>query len=266
MITAVTAVFEGYERVKAPPPGVARSVLLTDDHPDSQDDRWEIVRRHGRSHPLHHGISPRRLLFTAKLTPHVWLADGDDVLWIDGSMEPTGRDVRELFALVPPGGVGIHEHHGRDGYWAEAEFSHAVYGPGGGQDRGLLAMEQARHYEARGLPRLGKVWATGVIVWRGAQRRLGERWLAEVMAWSGSDQIALPWVMEQTGIPVTDLPDDVYECKWFRYVPHGQLGETTRPPKEAPLVALADAVSGVSRPSTHAHLHPTLPNRVRKPR
>jgi hypothetical protein len=255
-ITAVTAIFDGYERPKAPPPGVTRSVLVTDDHPATQDDRWEVIRR------AHHGLSPRRLLFTAKLIPHVLVADGDDVLWIDGSMEPTGKDVRSLFELVPPGGVGIHEHHGRDGYWAEAEFSHAVYGPGGGQDRGLLAMEQARYYEARGLPRLGRVWATGVIVWRGAQRGLGERWFAETMAWSASDQVSLPYVLHalrNQGASVTTLPHDVYECPWFDYVPHGREGKTTRAlpsPATVPEMRVAAAAA--------VQAHPSLPNRMRR--
>jgi hypothetical protein len=219
MRTVVTAIFQGYERPKAPPPGVDRAVMLTD---DSQDDRWQIIRRKD------HGIGPRRLFFTAKLTPHIMIADGDDVLWIDGSMEPKEVcDLDKLFSEVQPGGVGIYEHHGRDGYWAEAEFSKAVYGPGGGQDRGLLAMDQAAHYRDRGCPPLGKVWATGIIVWRGAQRRLGERWLAEVMSWSASDQVALPWLVH-LGYEVTTLAGDVYENPYFQYVGHGQVGRTTR--------------------------------------
>jgi hypothetical protein len=106
MKTVVTAIFAGYERPKAPPPGADRAVLLTD---TVEDDRWEIIRRKD------HGIGPRRLFFTAKLTPHIFVTDEDDVIWIDGSMEPTGKDIGSFFEQVPPGGVGIYEHHGRDG-------------------------------------------------------------------------------------------------------------------------------------------------------
>lgn len=216
---AVTAIFEGYERPKAPPPGVDRAILLTD---STVDARWETIVRKD------HGIGPRRLFFTAKLTPHIMVADCDDVLWIDGSMEPKETcDLDKLFAEVPPGGVGIYEHHGRDGFWSEAVFSEAVYGPGGGHDRGKYVMDQARSYAAHGCPRLGKVWATGIIVWRGAQRRLGERWLAEVMSWSASDQVALPWLVH-LGHQVTTLNGDVYVNDHFEYVAHGAAGRTTR--------------------------------------
>ena len=217
---AVTAIFQGYERPKAPPPGVDRAILLTD---STKDERWQTIQR------ADHGIGNRRLFFIAKLTPHIMVADCDDVLWIDGSMEPKETcDLDALFAEVPPGGVGVYEHHGRDGYWSEAVFSEAVYGPGGGQDRGKLAMDQARHYDRTGCPRLGRVWATGIIVWRGAQRRLGERWLAEVMNWSASDQVALPY-LAYLGFPITTLKGDVYVNSFFDYVPHGQQGRTTRP-------------------------------------
>ncbi len=263
MITVATAIFEGYERPKSPPSGPFRKVLLTDDHPDTQDDRWEIIRRRGKDHELAHGVSPRRLIFTAKLTPHVFITDEDDVVWIDGSMEPreNAPPLEDLVAQVPPGGVGAYEHHGRDGYWAEAEFSHAVYTVGGGQDRGLLAMDQAAHYEARGCPRKGRVWATGILVWRGAQRRLGAAWLAEVMAWSASDQIALPW-LAHLGHEVTTLPGDVYESPWFEYVPHGQEGRTTEPRKLA-LSPPAELPPDAIHPP---QAHPSLPNRVRSSR
>jgi hypothetical protein len=242
-ITCLTAIFGGYERPKAPAPGVDRAIMLTD---TTNDDRWELLVRR------EHGISPRRLIFTAKLTPHMF-ADTRDVLWTDGSIEPTGLDVRSLFALVPPGGVGIFRHThgpasmaGRPSYWREAEFSHADprYRAGGpAQDRGRLALEQAKHYRARGCSVAG-LWSTGVLVWRGAQHRLGERWLAETMAWSASDQIALPYAIHATGVDVTTLPGNVYDNPWFTYVEHGQEGKTT--PRPAPR-------AGRCQPPEHAN-------------
>jgi len=206
----VTALFGAYDRPKAPPTGADRTVMLTD---TCDDDRWELVRRRD------HGLSASRHPLVAKHTPHVSITDDDDVLWIDASFEPTGRDVREMFELVPKGGVGIHRHPVRDCYYDEATFSTSAYA--GGHARGALALEQANYYEARGCPRHGGLWATGIVVWRGAQRTLGERWLAESMAWSVTDQISLPYVLHVLkSAAVTDLPGGVYEDPWFHYVEH----------------------------------------------
>ena len=216
-LTVITAIFNGYERPKAPPPGADRCVLVTD---STVDDRWQVVTR-----PLA-GLSPARAFFPYKLTPHIALADvGDDVIWVDGSLEPTGKDVRELLALVPPGGVGMHRHGIRTSYFQEAMFSRAHYGEA--HDRGAMALEQGEHYNALGCA-FG-VWTSGIIVWRGAQRTLGERWLCEVMAWSASDQVALPYAAHVTGTRITPLGEqDVYSSPYFRFVQHGQRGETTR--------------------------------------
>lgn len=231
----VTAIFGGYERPKAPPAGVDRAILVTD---TSEDDRWEVMRR-----PLG-GLSPRRAFYPYKYVPHIAIpgvSANDDVLWIDGTFEPTGEDIGSLFDLVPPGGVGIHRHSHGSCFWLEAEHSHGAPDLAG-TDRGALAMERAAHYEARGLPRHGgpharptpmgepaTLWEPGIIVWRGAQRTFGERVFAETMAWSASDQIAIPWVVHQTGAVITDLGPSVYENRFFRFVPHGEEGRTTRP-------------------------------------
>ena len=230
-ITAVTAIFGGYEQVKAPPPGVSRAVLVTDGiDRSSQDPRWEILDR------ADHGVGARRLIHMAKHTPHVAITDDDDVLWIDSSMESTGKNVASLFALVPKGGIGIFGHPygpgpgGRRDYWDEAVFSanDPRYKAGGvAQDRGRLAMEQAAYYRQRGCPLQGGLWATGILVWRGAQRGFGEKWLAETISWSATDQIALPWVQHVLGVKVTTLPGSIYDNEWFRYVEHGHRGKTT---------------------------------------
>lgn len=217
MRTVVTAVFGGYEKIKAPPTGVDRAVLITD---GATDDRWETIVRPS------HGISPRRHIFCYKLIPHIMISAHDDVLWIDGSFDWTGKPVSELFDLVPAGSLGIHAHPApRAGYWEEAEFSARHYGD---NDRGIHAMAQANHYLARGCQPNGPVWASGILVWRGAQRRLGERWFAETMAWSASDQIALPYVLHETGLTVTTLPGSVYANPWFEFFNHGTPGRTGR--------------------------------------
>jgi hypothetical protein len=219
MRTAVTAIFNGYERSKAPPAGI-RSVLVTDG--SVTDDRWNVTldRRN-------HGLSPQRQIFCYKLVPHISISDGDDVLWIDGSMEPTGKDVNELFDLVPPGGVGIHRHPQRDCFWDEALFSKQDqrYAE---RDRGLRSIEQGEYYKTHGCPLHGGLWATGIIVWRGAQKTIGERWFAETTNWSASDQIALPYVLYRLGTTITSLPGSVYQSPWFNYVEHGAIGRTTR--------------------------------------
>jgi hypothetical protein len=224
MPIAMTAIFGGYERPKAPPPGVTRAVMVTD---TIEDRRWEIMRRPD------HGVSRFRAYFVTKLVPHT-LVDDDDVLWLDSSFEPKeGCDVERLFRAVPPGGVGLYAHAiwygqmGRSNYVEEAEFAHADerYRDA---ERGRLARYQAAHYMARvGL--VPGLWSAGIIVWRGAQKTLGARWFAEVMTWSSSDQIALPYAAHVTGTRVTTLPGNIYENPDFAYVEHGKEGRTTLP-------------------------------------
>jgi hypothetical protein len=216
MRTIVTAIFNGYERPKAPPLGFDRRILITD---SSQDARWEVRRRNLN------GLSHARIFFNYKLVPHVSISpDEHDMLWIDGSFEPTGESVDSLFDLVPQGGVGIYKHPVRDCFYDEAMFSAGNYS---GRDRGEMAAEQGEFYKSRGCPLHGGLWATGIIVWRGAQRRLGERWFAEMQNWSASDQVSLPYVVHALRETVTTIPGDVYASKWFHYVPHGQAGRTT---------------------------------------
>src|SRR5580700_10982915 len=115
MRAVVTAVFGGYERIKAPPPGFDKSILITDGPADS---RWSTCWCRGGA-----GLSAARAFFLYKLTPHIALDVGDDVLWIDGSFEPTGRDCGELFDMVPVGGVGMHRHPDRNCFYDEAAYS-----------------------------------------------------------------------------------------------------------------------------------------------
>ena len=220
-ITVVTAIFGGYEMPKAPPTkGVDRAVLFTD---STEDSRWEIHKRRAA-----HGLSNLRHFFVAKQTPHICVTDDDDVLWIDGSFEPKeGADVREMFEMVPKGGIGLYRHPDRQCYTDEARFSQWY---GAEHERAALCLEQSAYYEKRGCPLRGGLWNSGIIVWRGAQRRLGERWFAETMAWSASDQMALPYVLHALGLGVdaiTVIPGNIYECAWFDHIRHGCAGRTT---------------------------------------
>lgn len=234
-VTVVTSIFAGYERAKSPPPGAARCIMLTD---VEDDDRWEMIKR------PNNGLSRFRQFFTAKLVPHALLgkAGEGDVVWIDASFEPRegAPPLQDLVDLVPSGGVGIHRHHfpgcscrtgtrGADctaDYWEQAGFTKR---PGyEDSDRGLYVLEQREHYKAEGCPLKSGCWASGIIVWRGAQVGFGDRWFSETMTWTASDQVSLPYVVWKTGQKITDLPGSNYESPWFAYVNHGADGRTTR--------------------------------------
>jgi len=85
---------------------------------------------------------------------------------------------------------------------------------------------QIAHYRALGHPEHWGLWACGIIVWRGAQRKLGAEWLAQQMIWTSQDQISLPLLLRQKGVDMTDLsPGNVFDNPWFVYESHLKTGD-----------------------------------------
>ncbi len=163
-------------------------------------------------------ILPGRYVAKAvKCAPHLLGHLGRDIVWVDGSMEWTGKSLGSLLEQVPLGGVGVFRHRERDCIYAEAEASI--------ENRRRYMNEpiaqQAEHYRAMGHPAHDGLWETGLIVWRGAQRWLGAPWLAEMLAWSSQDQISFPYVARDSTSMVTDLSGgDAWKNEWFEAKAH----------------------------------------------
>lgn len=150
-----------------------------------------------------------------KCAPQLMGVDDVDIIWVDSSMNWSGRDLQELLQKVPSGGVGMWRHRWRDCIYQEADASlfHRY--------EGEPIMKQVDHYRKKGHPEHWGLWEAGIIVWRGAQYHIGEYWLAEQLAWTSQDQISLPYVLRDNGVEVTDLgPGTVVDNPWFSYEEH----------------------------------------------
>lgn len=217
MITAVTACYsrrgplEPYDEPKWAPKGVGAAYAFT------QDRRWFSLGWTPGTMRNNLEMSPRLQGKAPKAAPHLLGIDGDDVLWLDASMMRTGRDVRSLFELVPPGGVGCFRHRFRPCVYEEATASVAP-----GFDRYVKEpiLEQVTHYRRMGHPDNDGLYELGLVVWRGAQRVLGAPWLAEMMAFSSQDQLSFPVVCRRHGITPTVLPGTAVRNAWYEYVQH----------------------------------------------
>ena len=212
-ITVASANLDSYDTIKDAPTGPDVHAFLHTDRPlDAQRAGWTAVER------ANDRLSPRYLSKGGKCTPHLVGFEGDDVLWIDGSLQWTGRPLEELFALVPPGGVGCYRHRVRNTVLEEAAVSATLK-----RYRGQPVLEQAAHYEPmlRDTPWSDQLFETGIVVWRGAQFAVGVRWAAEMLAWSDQDQISLPHAARTCGVAITPLsPGTVVNNPWFVYVHH----------------------------------------------
>jgi hypothetical protein len=151
-----------------------------------------------------------------KCAPHLLGHTDDDILWIDGSMRPTGKSLDSLFALVAPGGVGCFRHRQRDCIYQEYHASLRMK-----RSHGEPLRKQVDHYRKEGHPEHWGLWECGLIVWRGAQKKLGEAWLAQLLTWSSQDQLSFPYLLRREGVTVSDLhPGTVVQNPWFVYEPH----------------------------------------------
>lgn len=209
-VLVLSANLGGYDAIKQAPrgPGV-RAILYTDagSHAEARRMGWQPRERRNPN------LTPRYLAKAPKCAPHLLGHAEDDILWIDASMEWRGRSVKEMFDMVPVGGVGCYRHRMRSSIQDEAAFSAPLklY-----REEPVLA--QAAQYTAS---RAAGLYEAGILVWRGAQRTLGIRWAAEILSWSDQDQLSLPHAAREVGVTITTLvPGSVVDNPWFRYVGH----------------------------------------------
>ena len=212
----VTACYRGHDVIKQAPPGV-RAYCFTDEPDDARTKGWVALghRYNGELSGRYSGKAP-------KCAPHLFDLDNLDVVWVDGSMQYIGGDLRELLAQVPIGGVGAYAHRFRTDVYQEAEASVA---PGFDRYAREPIAEQVAHY-ARTIGAFDTgLWELGLVVWRGAQYEMGEAWLAEMLAWTSQDQLSFPIVARRCDVTVTTLsPGDVISNPWFKYIDHRGAG------------------------------------------
>lgn len=139
----------------------------------------------------------------------------DESVWIDGSIEITSPHLRRfaeqhleradfIVSIHPEGRVDIREEGPVCWDWPKY--------------RDWPMREEIAHYAAQGFPERWGLFATGVLAWRWTDRAkaFGKRWYELQKEWSGHDQISLPYLLWDTGMPFGTWDWHQYHNPFFR--------------------------------------------------
>ena len=194
-----TSLFGGYETLLDQPVAVDSGidfVALTDD-PATVSGTWQ-VRVVAPALPADRARSSRR----PKLLAHEYLPDYDESLYIDNSvllLQPPEKLFADLLPDDVPLALVKHSFRGavRDEFAAVVRHKREI---------DIVAAEQLAHYE-RTLPEaLDDQTLWGAILLRRhhdpAMRATAQLWWEHLLRYSRRDQLSLPYVLRQTGLPV----------------------------------------------------------------
>lgn len=192
-VALITGCYGAYDPVRSLPEGLGfdDAVCVTDD-PSIVGEGWRVHVEPRDEHPR---LAAKR----PKMMP--WLfTDCDAAVWLDASFEITGKGfsdwVRGHLALNDFV-VWLHPE-GRVDYIDEANV--CAHFP---KYRDFDIEGQVSAYAGRGMPRYWGLFACGTVGWRFTDetRGFGERWYGEQVRWSIQDQISLPYLLWDTGMP-----------------------------------------------------------------
>ena len=198
-IVIYTAVAGGYDNLQPPlvrPPNC--DFVAFSDQP-LQVDGWQIRP----FNYLHH--DPTRSARFVKLHPHVYFADYDHSIWVDGNIGIRG-DIREFCArLTDESPLGIFVHPLRDCVYVEANECIKR-----NKDHAQIITRQVERYRESGFPKKAGMWETNVLARRHndpACVALMTAWWREMEIGSRRDQLSLPIVVKQLGAVIAPLSD-----------------------------------------------------------
>ena len=191
-VALITANYGAYDPVRPLPEwhGFDDAVLVTDSREDVTG--WRV-------HYEPRDEAPRLAAKRPKMMP--WLfTDCDAAVWLDASFEITGEGFSEWVRghlALNDFVVWLHPE-GRVDYIDEANV--CAHFP---KYRDFDIKGQVSAYADRGMPRYWGLFACGTVGWRFTPeaRELGERWYGEQVRWSVQDQISLPYLLWETGMP-----------------------------------------------------------------
>jgi hypothetical protein len=220
-IAVYTALFGGYDRLLEQPPFDGVDFICFTDDAATESRTWAI-------RPLPAAAEPRRAARAVKTSPHLHLPDHEWAIWVDARLSiRSDAFVDRLLAAAEPTGFAAMAHHQRRDVYEEAAH---VYRMGFDTSPALLA--QVARYRAGGLPEGSGLYSTMAVARRShdpAVRHLDERWREEIEAGSVRDQVALPFVVWETGLRPGVLDLDPYQNEL--YVLHHHLEARRYPPR-----------------------------------
>jgi len=207
-VALITACYGAYDPVRPLPEwhGFDDAVCVTDD-PSIVGEGWRVHVEVRDEHPRLAAKRPKMLpwLFT----------DCDAAVWLDASFEITSKDVRrwtDKHLAFSDFTVWRHPE-GRIDFADEAAVcmdwpKYADYDIRG----------QVQHYLDDGMPRGWGLFACGTIGWRFEPKvkRLGARWYDEQIKWSIQDQVSLPYLLWESGLPFGTWQGNEYDNPYLR--------------------------------------------------
>ena len=192
-VALITACYGAYDPVRPLPEGHGfdDAVCVTDDA--------SIVGEGWRVHVEPRDEHPRLAAKRPKMLP--WLfTDCDAAVWLDASFEVTDRGFSKW----------VREHLMRDEFvvWVHPE-GRLDFGDEAAvcwdwpKYRDYPMREQVQAYLDDGMPRNWGLFAGGTVGWVFTDRvkAFGERWYGEQIRWSIQDQVSLPFLLWDTGLP-----------------------------------------------------------------
>ena len=206
-VALITACYGAYDPVRPiPEMGFDDTILVTDD-PEASVEGWRTVVEPSDLHPR---LAAKR----PKMLP--WLyTDCDAAVWLDASFEIVGEGfsqwVRDHLALNDFV-VWLHPE-GRVDYADEAAvcWDFPKY-------RDFDIKGQVSDYADKGMPRYWGLFACGTVGYRftPAVKRFAELWYGEQIKWSIQDQISLPYLLWETGMPFGIWQANEYDNPYLR--------------------------------------------------
>jgi hypothetical protein len=201
-IVAYTAAFGSQPAPHTPPIDVDVPLVCYTDRADLVAPGYE-VRVVRPAFP-----NPRLAARYVKIKAHEVLEPVDWAIWFDAEvLFKTGR-LRRLVSTVAPRSFAAHAHPVRRCVYVEATVCKRARL----DDPARIAALMAR-YRRLGHPSRAGLFESGLLVRRltdPAVVRLNERWWREVRDGSIRDQLSLPVVLRQMGLPVQTLPGFIF--------------------------------------------------------
>ena len=207
-VALITACYGAYDPVRPLPEwhGFDDAVCVTDD-PAIVGEGWRV---HVEARDEHPRLAAKR----PKMLP--WLfTDCDAAVWLDASFEITSRDFRwwtDKHLAFSDFTVWRHPE-GRIDFADEAAVcmdwpKYADYDIRG----------QVQHYLNDGMPRGWGLFACGTVgyVFTPKVKRLASRWYDENVKWSIQDQVSLPFLLWDSGLPFGTWQANEYNNPFLR--------------------------------------------------
>jgi len=174
---------------------------------------WEIRR-------VPQLAGPRKTARHYKALPHRYLTPADVWIWVDGNVRPMLTPEEMVREYLGSDDLAIFRHPERDCLYEEATFCAEK-----GKDDPKVLRQQARLYEAEGMPHHWGLPETRCVIRRNTDKikTLGDLWWHELLEHSVRDQVSLPYCCWKLGLRWREIPGRCFAGnthKHFHYVKH----------------------------------------------